>query len=125
MVIFFSHKLVFWGLLCILLSFFYIASMKTSLLASVAVLAGTSLAQNATGTSSSPLTQYTIQAENITAVILPYGCRLTSLLVPDRNGAEQDVVVGYDNGTQYVTDTNTNHTFFGKFEPSISTLRIC
>lgn len=39
---------------------------------------------------------YTIKADNITATLIPYGARLTSLLVPDRHGKVQDVVVGYD-----------------------------
>ena len=111
------YRAVLWTLpfVLLLLSYHYFATMKTaSLLAPVAVLTGSALAQNATSTSSSPLTQYTIQADNITAVVLPYGARLTHLLVPDRNGQQQDVAVGYDNGTQYVTDSATNHTYFGK-----------
>jgi len=75
--------------------------------------AQTLLAQNETSTSSSPFTKYTIQASNITATFIPYGARLTSLLVPDRNGSVQDVVTGYDNATQYLVDTETNHTYFG------------
>jgi len=87
--------------------------MKTSYLSSITVLASSVLAQNATSTSSSPTTEYTIQADNITAVFIPYGARLTSCVVPDRNGDMQDVAVGYDNGTQYPEDTATNHTYFG------------
>ncbi|KAE8149743.1 galactose mutarotase-like domain-containing protein [Aspergillus avenaceus] len=60
-----------------------------------------------------PFQQYTISAENITATLIPYGARLTSLLVHDREGNEQDVVVGYDDPKDYVKDTNTDHTFFG------------
>lgn len=56
---------------------------------------------------------YTIQAENITAKLIPYGARLTSLLVPDRDGQVQDVVVGYDHPRQYLHDTETAHTYFG------------
>lgn len=64
-------------------------------------------------TSSSPFTIYTITAENITAKFIPYGARITSLLVQDRNGTEQDVVTGYDTGEGYLQDTETNHTYFG------------
>ncbi|KIY03596.1 uncharacterized protein Z520_00287 [Fonsecaea multimorphosa CBS 102226] len=60
-----------------------------------------------------PFSVYTLTAENITAKFIPYGARLTSLLVQDRNGDYQDVVAGYDNATQYLTDTETNHTYFG------------
>lgn len=58
-------------------------------------------------------TEYTIKAENITAKLIPYGARLTSLLVPDRDGNINDVVVGYDDPIQYLHDTETNRTFFG------------
>jgi aldose 1-epimerase len=56
---------------------------------------------------------YTIKAENITAKLIPYGARLTSLTVPDRNGKVQDVVVGYDDPIEYLHDSETNRTFFG------------
>jgi aldose 1-epimerase len=60
-----------------------------------------------------PFQPYTIRAENITATVIPYGARLTSLLVPDRDGQLQDVVVGYDNPREYLHDTQTAHTYFG------------
>lgn len=75
---------------------------------------GAALAQNATGTSSGEIPEYTLQAENITAKFIPYGARLTSLIVPDRNGDEQDIALGYDSPDEYVRDTETNHTYFGK-----------
>ncbi|KAJ5793929.1 hypothetical protein N7457_000528 [Penicillium paradoxum] len=56
---------------------------------------------------------YTIKAENITAKLIPHGARLTSLLVPDRDGNVQDVVVGYDDPEEYLHDSQTNRTFFG------------
>lgn len=56
---------------------------------------------------------YTIKADNITATLIPYGARLTSLLVPDRHGKVQDVVVGYDDPKYYLHDSETNRTFFG------------
>lgn len=76
-----------------------------------AALLGSVSAQ--TATTSGPLTSYTLTADNITAVFIPYGARLTHLLVPDRNGDFQDVVAGYDNTSQYPVDTATNHTYFG------------
>ncbi|KAJ5135240.1 uncharacterized protein N7515_004518 [Penicillium bovifimosum] len=56
---------------------------------------------------------YTIKAENITAKLIPHGARLTSLLVPDRNGNVQDVVVGYDDPKEYLHDSQTIRSFFG------------
>lgn len=60
-----------------------------------------------------PFKVYTISAENITAKLIPYGARLISLMVPDRDGKEQDVVIGYDDPKAYLNDTETVHTFFG------------
>lgn len=63
-----------------------------------------------------PLQEYTISAENISATYIPYGARLTSLTVPDRDGTDTEVVVGYDDASTYVQDTATNHTYFGEFQ---------
>ncbi|KAL4897307.1 galactose mutarotase-like domain-containing protein [Aspergillus ambiguus] len=76
-----------------------------------ALLGVPALAQNAGG--DDPFKVYTISADNITAKLIPYGARLTSLLVPDRNGDVQDIVAGYDDPKQYLTDTETYHTYFG------------
>ncbi|KIW20339.1 hypothetical protein PV08_00914 [Exophiala spinifera] len=86
------------------------------LLASSVVLPA--LGQNSSTTSNltapvNPFALYTLSAENITAKLIPYGARLTSLVVKDRDGNDQDVAVGYDDLTRYVTDTETNHTYFG------------
>ncbi|CAF9914194.1 MAG: hypothetical protein ALECFALPRED_009492 [Alectoria fallacina] len=81
--------------------------MISSLLALSALTLG-ALAQN-----SSVFTKYTISAPGINASFIPYGARLTNLLVPDKNGNPQDVVLGYDSGTTYLNDTETDHTYFG------------
>lgn len=60
-----------------------------------------------------PFQIFTISANNITAKFIPYGARLISLLVPDRDGNMQDVVVGYDDPRQYLNDTESSHTYFG------------
>ncbi|KAF6239301.1 hypothetical protein HO173_002563 [Letharia columbiana] len=69
------------------------------------------LAQNSSG--SSVFTKYTISAPGINASFIPYGARLTNLLVPDKNGKPQDVILGYDSGATYLNDTETDHTYFG------------
>ncbi|PYH40143.1 aldose epimerase family protein [Aspergillus saccharolyticus JOP 1030-1] len=71
------------------------------------------LSQAAVAATTDPFKAYTISAENITATLIPYGARLTSLKVPDRDGNFQDVVVGYDDPKRYLQDTETNRTFFG------------
>lgn len=89
--------------------------------ATAALYALPTLAQAAAMPSSAPsaphdaghFTEYTIKAENITATLIPYGARLTSLLVPDRDGNINDVVVGYDDPKEYLHDSETNRTFFG------------
>ncbi|KAI4123059.1 MAG: hypothetical protein LQ347_006291 [Umbilicaria vellea] len=85
--------------------------MFPALLTSFAVILGAS-AQSSSSTSS-PFDKYTISAPGINASFIAYGARLTNLDVNDKNGNPQDVVLGYDNGTQYLTDTETNHTYFG------------
>jgi aldose 1-epimerase len=70
-------------------------------------------ASDSTSSDNGHFTEYTIKAENITAKLIPYGARLTHLLVPDSTGNTQDVVVGYDNPKQYLHDSETNRTFFG------------
>jgi aldose 1-epimerase len=60
-----------------------------------------------------PFMKYTISAPGINASFIPYGARLTSLFVNDKCGNPQDVVLGYDTGEQYLTDTETVHTYFG------------
>lgn len=63
--------------------------------------------------SSSVFTKYTISAPGINASFIPYGARLTNLYVNDKNGCPQDVVLGYDDGSAYLRDTETVHTYFG------------
>ena len=64
-------------------------------------------------TDSGVFTKYTISAPGINASFIPYGARITNLFVNDRNGDPQDVVLGYDDGTAYLNDTETVHTYFG------------
>jgi galactose mutarotase-like enzyme len=61
----------------------------------------------------SPFQKYSIAAPGISASFIPYGARLTDLVVNDKDGNPQDVVLGYDDGAQYLTDTETVHTYFG------------
>ena len=59
------------------------------------------------------LVKYTLSAEGINASFIGYGARLTNLFVKDKNDVFQDVVMGYDEGTGYLNDTNNEHTYFG------------
>lgn len=63
--------------------------------------------------SGDPFQKYDLEAEGIRASFIPYGARLTNLLVYDRDGEWQDVTLGYDSGDRYLEDTLTNHTYFG------------
>lgn len=60
-----------------------------------------------------PFQKYTISSEGISASFIGYGARLTNLIVNDKSGKPQDVVLGYDDGHEYLHDTETNHTYFG------------
>lgn len=84
--------------------------MISSLIALSALTLG-ALAQNSSGTG--VFTKYTISAPGINASFIPYGATLTNLFVPDKDGNPQDVVLGYDSGTAYLNDTETDHTYFG------------
>ena len=77
------------------------------------ILVALSLQVLAQNSSSSVFTKYTISAPGINASFIPYGARITNLLVNDKNEDPQDVVLGYDDGTQYLNDTETVHTYFG------------
>lgn len=62
---------------------------------------------------SSNLQKYTIAARGINVSFIGYGARLTNLLVNDKNGMPQDIVVGYDDASSYINDTEHEHTYFG------------
>ena len=53
------------------------------------------------------------QHQVINASYIGYGARLTHPFVADKNGTLRDVVLGYDQGPQYVNDTEHEHTYFG------------
>ena len=63
--------------------------------------------------SGNPFQEYSLSANGINATFIPYGARLTNLFVKDKNGKYQVVVLGYDNATQHLVDTETRHTYFG------------
>ncbi|MCR5561566.1 MAG: galactose mutarotase [Bacteroidales bacterium] len=54
---------------------------------------------------------YTIKAGDIEAVITPYGGRIVSLFVPDRDGVKRDIVLGFDKLEDYYPENN--QTDFG------------
>ena len=77
------------------------------------VLAGIFLSLAAAQTD--PFEKHTISASDasINATFLAYGATLTNLYVLDKSGNPQDIAVGYDEGSQYYADSQTNHTYFG------------
>jgi len=87
--------------------------IKSYLISLLFVPAALSLDCSASQSTQDPFEVFTITTSNITAKFIPYGARLISVLVPDRDGNVQDVVVGYDDPHQYLNDTRTTHTYFG------------
>jgi aldose 1-epimerase len=73
----------------------------------VPALAQTSSNSSVSTGNAYPLNEYTLTATGIIAKFIPYGARLTSLIVADRDGNMQDIALGYDNTTQYVVDTES------------------
>ena len=54
---------------------------------------------------------YTLtNANGLTAKVTNYGATLTSLQIPDRLGRLADIMLGHDNGADYVND---NATYLG------------
>lgn len=47
----------------------------------------------------------------ITAKMIPYGATITHLLVKDRAGADRDILLGWDDPTEYCS--NPQHGYFG------------
>lgn len=78
-------------------------------LLSIAALLAHSFGQETTDN----LQKYTISAAGINASYIGYGARLTNLFVDDKNGTGRDIVLGHDQGSQYINDTEHEHTYFG------------
>ena len=63
-----------------------------------------------------PVTLYTLRnASGVTATICNYGGIVTSLQVPDRNGAMGDVVLGYDSLAGYLKDSPYFGSLIGRY----------
>lgn len=59
--------------------------------------------------------KYNLSANGIKASWIPYGARLTNLWVADKDGTMQDIVVGYDNGSDYTTQRNYFGAVVGRY----------
>jgi len=60
--------------------------------------------------------QFTLKNENgMTVKLINYGGIVTHLLVPDKNGKTEDVVLGYDNLPQYLGDTPYFGAIVGRY----------
>lgn len=55
--------------------------------------------------SAAALKEYTLEAEGIKASFIPFGARLKSLRVPDREGDWREVNLGYETGKGYADET--------------------
>jgi aldose 1-epimerase len=90
-----------------------LSTAVTLLLAAASFVSGQNSSSPYPPFSGDAFKKYNLEAKGIKASFIPYGARLTNLYVKDRHGKWQDVAVGYDNGEQYLTDSETNHTYFG------------
>jgi hypothetical protein len=55
--------------------------------------------------------KHTIKAKGIEASFIEYGAVITNLWVNDKNGVMRDVILGWDDTTQY--NVNPQHPYFG------------
>ncbi len=68
--------------------------------------------------SSASLQEYTdtlINKHGVVAIITPFGGKLISLWVPDRNGKLADVVLGYDSAEQYISGNPYFGALIGRY----------
>lgn len=64
---------------------------------------------------------YTISNDNgMTVRVLDWGCTIQSVIVPDKNGAPVDVVMGYDDMESYELGTCFYGSFVGRYANRIS-----
>jgi aldose 1-epimerase len=91
----------------------FLAALLTVSPSSFALGAETTSAPRNSSSSANAFQKYTISADGINATFIPYGARLTSLFVNDKNGHPQDIVLGYDDPNEYARDSATVHTYFG------------
>ncbi|PLN85760.1 galactose mutarotase-like protein [Aspergillus taichungensis] len=107
------YCLLFLAVISLLGARMHLKSYLSAALYGLPALAQPSTAPAEPSSAVDPFKVYTISAEGITAKFIPYGARLTSVLVSDRDGKEQDVALGYDDPEDYLKDTNGDHTYFG------------
>lgn len=86
-------------------------TLKESIMLSAIVLS--SLLALAVSAQSDPFQKYTISAPGINASFIAFGAAITNLYVNDKNGDLQDVVIGHDDGREYLRDVQTIHPNFG------------
>ncbi|MBL8550455.1 MAG: galactose mutarotase [Hyphomonadaceae bacterium] len=71
-----------------------------------------------------PVSLYTLRnAHGVEAKITNYGAALVSLRVPDRAGAIDDILLGYDNAAGYETDTAYLGAIIGRYGNRIGAAR--
>jgi galactose mutarotase-like enzyme len=55
--------------------------------------------------------KHTIKAKGIEASFIEYGAVITNLWVNDKDGVSRDIILGWDDTTQY--NVNAQHPYFG------------
>lgn len=58
---------------------------------------------------------YELTTEKFSAKITNYGCTIMSLCVPDRNGNQADIVLGFDTVEEYMPERSFFGAFIGRF----------
>jgi aldose 1-epimerase len=74
-------------------------------------MAGNTVAKPAEETVDQGVKEYRLAAPRIRATFIPFGARLTSLQVPDRDGNWKEVVVGHKDVAEYKKETAP--TYYG------------
>ncbi|AJD92343.1 aldose 1-epimerase [Jeotgalibacillus malaysiensis] len=63
-----------------------------------------------------PIIKYTIENDNgVRLSALNYGCIITELITPDKDGKKENIVLGYDDFSRYLTDSPYFGAIVGRF----------
>ncbi|MBK9982953.1 MAG: galactose mutarotase [Saprospiraceae bacterium] len=68
-----------------------------------------------------PVTEYTLtNIQGIEMKVINYGCTITSLIVPDRDGRPDDIVLGFDSLEGYIASIHYYGAIIGRFANRIA-----
>ena len=100
----------------IMLAIICIGAVTTSCSQSKSPQKGTSKADFGKDNAGAPVSLYTLVNNNgVTMKVTDYGCIITSICVPDKNGKMGDIALGYDTVADYIKATPYFGAIVGRY----------